>query len=87
MELVDEDVRTLAAFPVQSDTVEHRVSDDQQAGRLKLSTKAMDIEHDNSLIEVDVALFAEDVQRTGGIKLKRQSDLFCFRLWLFKQLL
>lgn len=49
VELIDKHVGSLALFPVECYTVEHGVSDDQQAGGFKLCAKAVNVKDDNAL--------------------------------------
>ena len=62
MKFVDEDVGALALLPVESDTVEDGVGDHQQSRRLQLLAKAVNIEYDDALVEIDGAFVAENIQ-------------------------
>ena len=67
MKLVDKDMGALALLPVQRHTVQHGIGDNQQSGGLELRAKAVNVEHHNALVQIDIALLAENVQRSGGI--------------------
>ena len=71
MELINKYMGTFAHLPVQSDSVEHGIGDDQQAGRLELFAQVVDVEYHYTLIQVHIAGMTEDVQRTGGKQLQR----------------
>ena len=62
MKFVDEDVGALALLPVEGNTVEDGVCDHQQSRRLQLFTKAVNIEYDDALIEIDGAFMSENIQ-------------------------
>ena len=68
MEFVDEDMRAPAALPVERDTVEHRVRNDQQSCGLELLAEIMDVEYHHALIQIHISGMAENVQRTGRIE-------------------
>ena len=86
MKLIDEYVCPLSLLPVQRHAVQHGICDHQQACRLQLSPKSMDVEHNHTLIEIHVALLAKNVEGTRGIQLQGQCNLLCFRFRLLKQL-
>ena len=75
----------LALFPVQSNSVEHRVGDNKQSGRFKLRAETVNVKHNDTLIKINIGLLTEDVKGTGRIKLQRQCNLLCFGFGLFKQ--
>ena len=87
MELVDEDMSTLALLPVDGDAVQHGICNHKQTGRLQLCTKAVNIKYHHALVQIHIAAMTEDVQRTGGIQFQGQSNLLCFGFGLLKQLL
>ena len=86
MELVNEHMGALATLPVQSDTVQHSVSDNQQTGGFQLSAKATNVEYRDPLFQVHIAAVTEDVQRTGGEQFQRKGNILCLRFRLFQQL-
>lgn len=49
MELIDEDVGTLALLPVQRGSVQNRIGDDQKAGCFQVFAQTMGVEYDNTL--------------------------------------
>ena len=87
MELINKDMGSFASLPVQRYSVQHGIGDHQKAGGLQLCSQTMNVEDNHSLVQIHIALLAEDIQRTGGIELQRQIDLLCFRLRLREQLL
>ena len=62
MELVDKNMSAFALLPVEGDAVQHGIGNDQQSGWLQLCAETVDIEYDYALIEIHIALMAEDVQ-------------------------
>ena len=45
----------------------------------------MNVEYHHPLVQIHIALLAEDVQRAGGVQFQRKGNLFCLRLWLLQQ--
>ena len=45
----------------------------------------MNAEYHHSLVQIHIALLAEDVQRAGGVQLQRKGNLFCLRFRLLQQ--
>ena len=86
VELIDEDMRPLAPLPVQGSTVEDGVSDDQQTGRLELGSEIVNVEHQDTLIQIHGGASAEDVQRTSGKQLHCQGNVPCLLLRLLQEL-
>ena len=82
MKFVDEDVGTLALLPVEGDTVENGVGDHQQSRRLQLLAKAVNIEYDDALIEVNksVAKGYVDALRSANEELGLTDDLTLSKL-------
>ena len=86
MELINEDVGSLALLPVEGDAVEHGIGDYKQSRRLELCAKAVNVKDHHTLIEVNIAAVTENVKRSGRVKLQRQCDLSCFGFRLLQQL-
>ena len=62
MKFVDEDVGALALFPVEGDTIEDRIGNDQQSRRLQLLAKAVNIKYDDALVEINGAFVSENIE-------------------------
>jgi len=74
------------AFSIDGDTVPYCVLYDEHPDFFELLTQLLDIEADNAVVDVDIALVVEHIERTGYVDFKRRCDVLRFLLVLLSQL-
>ena len=85
MELINEYMRALAAFPVERYAVQHGIRNNQMADRLQLFTQSMNVKHNHPLVQIDRAFMTENIQRTGGKQLQCKRNVLGLFFWLIEQ--
>ena len=87
MELVDDEVGSLALLGIGDDTVEHGIGDGEKSCGLQLTAKVVDVIADKAVAGVHIGLVGEYIQRAGGEQFQGKGQIPRLGLGLLLELL
>ena len=86
MELVDIVAGRLARLAVDGDAIPHGVLHDEHPDLFELLSQLLDVEIDDTVVDIDIRLVVEDIEGAGNIDFKRGCDVLRFFFVLLPQL-